>query len=192
MRVVKRLIRGDALRELRTIDDIDLAVFSPPYPNSFDYTDVYNVELWILRYLKCSADNTHLRMRTMRSHVQIKRGMSTESPPAIIQESIESLRKAEGLWNPRIPEMIGAYFADLTSTMKELRRMLPDSGRVYTVLGDSRYSGIHIPVIKGFSSIASELGFEVVSIEAQASKRTSPQHGGRRELGESLLTLMTH
>ena len=186
------LIRGDALRALGTIDDMDLAVFSPPYPNSFDYTDVYNIELWILRYLKCSEDNTQLRMRTMRSHVQIKREMATGEPPAIVQESIESLRMAQGLWNPWIPEMIGSYFADLTSTTKELRRMLPDRARVYAVLGDSRYSGVHIPVIEGFASITAELGFDVVSIEPLASKRTSPQHGGRRELGESLLTLMAH
>ena len=128
----------------------------------------------------------------MRSHVQIKREMATVTPPAIVQESIERLRMAQGLWNPWIPEMIGAYFADLTSTVKELRHMLPDRGRVYAVLGDSRYSGVHVPVINGFASIASELGFDVVCIESLASKRTSPQHGGRRELGESLLTLMAH
>lgn len=186
------LIRGDAIRVLETIEDMDLAVFSPPYPNSFDYTDVYNIELWILRYFSRSEDNTQLRMRTMRSHVQIKREMSTEAPPAIVKESIECLRMVQRLWNPWIPEMIGAYFSDLTFTMKELRRMLPDRGRVYAVLGDSRYAGIHIPVIEGFASRASELGFNVVSIESLASKRTSPQHGGRQELGESLLTLMAH
>ena len=186
------LIRGDARRALETIDNMDLAVFSPPYPNSFDYTDVYNIELWILRYLKCSEDNTQLRMRTMRSHVQIKREMATGKPPAIVQESIERLQMAKRLWNPWIPEMIGAYFADLTSTVKELRNMLPDRGRVYAVLGNSRYSGVHIPVTNGFASIASELGFDVVSTESLPSKRTSPQHGGRRELGESLLTLMAH
>ena len=186
------LIRDDALRVLGTIDDMDLAVFSPPYPNSFDYTDVYNIELWILRYLKRSYDNTQLRMRTMRSHVQIKREKANGTPPAIVQESINRLRMANGLWNPWIPEMIGAYFADLTSTTKELRRMLPHRGRVYAVLGDSRYAGVHIPVIEGFATRASELGFDVVCIESLASKRTSPQHGGRRELGESLLTLMAH
>ncbi len=186
------LVRGDALRALGTIDDMDLAVFSPPYPNSFDYTDVYNIELWILRYFTCSEDNTQLRKCTMHSHVQIKREMVTGTPPPIVQESIERLHMAQGLWNPWIPNMIGAYFADLTSTVKELKRMLPDKGRVYAVLGDSRYSGVHIPVINGFAVIASELGFDVVCIEPLASKRTSPQHGGRRELGESLLTLMAH
>ena len=128
----------------------------------------------------------------MRSHVQIKREIAAGAPPAMVQESIESLRVVERLWNPWIPEMIGAYFADLTATMKELRRMLPDRGRAYVVLGDSRYSGVHIPVIEGFAKIASELGFDVVSIESLESKRTSPQHGGRRELGEALVTLMAH
>ena len=36
----------------------DLAVFSPPYPNSFDYTDVYNVELWAMGYLR-NSDAKH-------------------------------------------------------------------------------------------------------------------------------------
>ena len=184
------LIRGDALRFLKTIDDIDLAVFSPPYPNSFDYTDIYNIELWILGYLQCSDDNTKLRMRTMRSHVQIKREVANDTPPTMVQESIDRLRAAQRLWNPWIPEMVSSYFADLTVTMKELRRMLPDRGRVYVVLGDSRYSGVHIPVIEGFCSVAAKLGFDLMNIELLASKRTSPQHGGRRELGESLVTLI--
>ena len=187
-----KLIRGDAFRVLKKVDDMDLAVFSPPYPNSFDYTDVYNVELWMLRYLWSAEDNTRLRMSTMRSHVQIKREMATDRPPSMVQESIEALRMEKSLWNPWIPDMIGAYFFDLTSAMKELRRMLPDRGRVYTVLGDSRYAGTHVPVIEGFASRASELGFDIMGIEPLASKRTSPQHGGREELGESLITLATH
>ena len=186
------LIRDDALQVLETIDGMDLAVFSPPYPNSFDYTDVYNIELWILRYLESSQDNTHLRMRTLRSHVQIKREISAGDPPAIVRESIERLRVAEGLWNPWIPEMISAYFSDLTATMIELKRMLTDRGRAYVVLGDSKYSGVNIPVIKGFVNLASELGFDVVCTEALESKRTSPQHGARKELGEALVTLMQH
>lgn len=183
------LIRGDALQVLKTIDNMDLAVFSPPYPNSFDYTDVYNVELWILRYLTRAEDNTQLRMQTLRSHVQIKRTVSGNVPPSMVQESIGKLRTAERLWNPWIPDMISAYFSDLSVTLKQLKRMLSDGGRVYVVLGDSRYSGVHIPVIDGFTNKARELGFDIISTEALESKRTSPQHGARKELGEFLVTL---
>src|SRR5258708_8819245 len=38
--------RGDARALLRDVDRADLAIFSPPYPNSFNYTDVYTIEHW--------------------------------------------------------------------------------------------------------------------------------------------------
>ena len=50
------LVRGDC-RNVFGQGTWDLAIFSPPYPNSFDYTDVYNVELWMLGYLRSSNDN---------------------------------------------------------------------------------------------------------------------------------------
>jgi hypothetical protein len=39
------VMRGDARSLTDTVGGCDLAVFSPPYPNPFDHTDVYNVEL---------------------------------------------------------------------------------------------------------------------------------------------------
>ena len=65
-----RIVNGDA-RRYRAYGDFDLAVFSPPYPNSFDYTDVYNVELWMLGYLRGASENQALRKDTLSSHVQI-------------------------------------------------------------------------------------------------------------------------
>ena len=65
----------------------DLVVFSPPYPNSFDYTDIYNVELWALGYLGSSADNRKLRGETLRSHVQIRRAYESANghSPKLVQ-----------------------------------------------------------------------------------------------------------
>jgi DNA methylase len=40
--------RGDCRSILQEQVTCELSVFSPPYPNSFDYTDVYNIELWML------------------------------------------------------------------------------------------------------------------------------------------------
>jgi len=42
------VVRGDARTALASVEHADVAIFSPPYPNSFDYTDVYNLELWML------------------------------------------------------------------------------------------------------------------------------------------------
>jgi hypothetical protein len=73
------VLRGDSRQELASIDETELAVFSPPYPNSFDYTDVYNVELWSPGHLDSSEANLALRNSTLRSHAQIVRDMSGTS-----------------------------------------------------------------------------------------------------------------
>ena len=183
------LIRGDARRELSGLKEADLAVFSPPYPNSFDYTDVYNIELWALGYLTSPTHNTELRHSTLRSHVQIKRDMSVDSIVPTVGDAIQRLRRKANLWNPWIPDMIGAYFADLRCIMREVRRMIPCGGRAYMVVSDSRYSGIDIPVLEGVCQLALELEYGVVSVEPLRSNRASPQQGRRQKLVESLITL---
>ena len=183
------LIRGDAREHIRNVADVDLAVFSPPYLNSFDYTDVYNVELWALGYLRSSEDNLALRQATLRSHVQIKRDMSSLSDPPPIAHAVKQLRSVPKLWNPWIPDMIGAYFADIRLVMKSLWQLLPIDGRIYMIVGDSRYSGVRVPVIDGLTYLADELGYKVQSVEPIRLTRASHQQGGRVELQESLLIL---
>jgi DNA modification methylase len=184
-----KLIRGDARVEVKTVDEVDLAIFSPPYPNSFDYTDVYNIELWALRYLRSPDENVKLRHSTLRSHVQIKRDMSSIALTPLVMSAIERLRSAPNLWDRAIPDMVGAYFDDLRCVMVELRRMLPRHGRVYIVVGDSRYSGVNIPVAAGLAQMVPELGYQVLGVEPFRSMRASPQQGGRHQLIESLIIL---
>lgn len=181
------LRRGDALAHIAEIPEIDLAVFSPPYPNSFDYTDVYNIELWGLGYLRSSIDNRNLRNMTMRSHVQLKRDFSAPQCPPIIAEAVKNLRQVDGLWNKNIPDMIGAYFADLATILSGIGSKLSAQGRAYMVVGDSRYAGVDVPVAEALAQMAPQLGFDVVGAEPFRSMRASPQQGGRAELPETLL-----
>jgi DNA modification methylase len=183
------LLRGDSRRLLSNLGETDLAVFSPPYPNSFDYTDVYNIELWALGYLGNSADNRSLREATLRSHVQILRDMDApETGNAVLDGTMKALDCVrDTLWNKRIPNMVGAYFVDMFAILAELHRMLRNDGRVYMVVGDSRYGGVDVPVGEILTGQASDLGYKVVSSEPFRSMRASPQQGGRQELAESLI-----
>lgn len=184
-----KLVRGDARIELAELHRHDLAIFSPPYPNSFDYTDVYNIELWILGYLSSREDNRCLRHATIRSHVQIYRDMSAKNVTGRIQSATSELRSISSLWNKKIPDMIEAYFDDLSLILGNLRHNINPGGRVYIVVGDSKYAGISIPVAAALSDIALSLGFVQLSSEPFRSMRSSPQQGGRAELAETLLVL---
>lgn len=94
------LVRGDSRASIAGRGPFDLAIFSPPYPNSFDYTDVYNIELWMLGYLRASEQNRALREGTLTSHVQIHRTFAAApAGSARLDTALQSLKtKANELW----------------------------------------------------------------------------------------------
>lgn len=185
------LRRGDARALTPTDNQFDVAVFSPPYPNSFDYTDVYNVELWACGYLNSKQANRNLRLQTLRSHVQIKRNFESEELSSTTLASVGSELDAvrEELWDEDIPEMVRAYFSDMNIVLKRLKSAIVTGGRIYLVVGDSRYHGIQVPVATILGELAENLGLKTTAEEPFRSMRASPQQGGRKELSETLLTL---
>lgn len=184
-----KVINGDARVCIAKSRESDLAIFSPPYPNSFDYTDVYNVELWVGGYLRSVDDNRALRLQTLRSHVQIARDFaSTDLPSRTLQKTLRKLRTArKELWNKHIPEMIAAYFDDMTQVFVELHKRLVPGGRIYAVFGDSRYAKVDIPVASIVTEVLPEIGYAVEQTTPFRSMRVSPQQGGMPALAETLI-----
>ena len=181
---------ADARVQLRRLRKVDAAIFSPPYPNSFDYTDVYNLELWMLGYFNAPIDNRRLRAQTLRSHVQYKwdqRGFECQS--IRLQETVHALRqKRDELWNKNIPDMISLYFEDLFVVFRELKRILSVGRHVTVAIGDSQYAGVLVNVAGILCEVVEPLGFRVATSAPIRSMRTSAQHGGRFELAETAIT----
>ena len=185
------VIRGDSRVMLTDVKPCELAVFSPPYPNSFDYTDVYNLELWVLGYLLSRDSNLKLRSATLSSHVQITREF--QKPPRGSLALCEVLTRLSSrrvqLWNKRIPEMVGAYFSDLIDVLAMVRTTLVDGGAAWMIVGDSRYAGIQVPVARVVAELAESFGWQVLKVEPVRSMCTSAQQGGERMLSEQLVVL---
>lgn len=186
-----QLFRGDARAEVTRARSIDVALFSPPYPNSFDYTDIYNVELWVLGYIKSREDNTQLRTSTLRSHVQIHRDMSWDGLKSKrLSKTVAALSaKRDELWNSNLPDMVGAYFADLNQILTNLRPNMNPDGAVLMTVGDSRYGGILVDVGDILTELAEGAGYVCESVTPIRAMRTSAQQGGERELSEDLVRL---
>ena len=185
------LIRGDARSAASAVCKMDLVVFSPPYPNSFDYTDVYNVELWMLGYIQNFSDNRTLRNATLSSHVQVKRDF-TPAPITSrkLNKVLKKLTRADcELWSPHIPAMLGAYFAELSDLLRVLKPKLRTGASVWMVVGDSQYGGVRVDVAGILKELVLEVGYSVRHTEPFRSMRSSPQQGGREELPETLLVL---
>lgn len=185
------LLRGDARDLVCSVREHDLAVFSPPYPNSSDYTDIYNVELWALGYLNGREENASLRKITLRSHVQIIHDLTyfdLQSP--LLINTITALHSVRSkLWNRNIPEMIGAYISDLKKVLQGLAVGLRPQGRVYMVVGNSCYADIEVKVAEILAEIVPQLGYKIVRLDPCRAIRMSPQQGGRPKLAETLVVL---
>lgn len=183
------LMRGDCREAISRAAQCQLAVFSPPYPNSFDYTDVYNIELWALGYLADANSNRSLRQSTLASHVQVQRHFGPRPTGSAKLDAVsEKLHESrQKLWSPHIPGMVDGYFADMSSVMRALEQRLASHGEVWAVVGDSLYANIYIPVADILAELAPMCGFDVVRSEAFRSMRSSAQQGGRAELAESLV-----
>ena len=184
------LIRGDS-REHAVKWPVDLVIFSPPYPNSFDYTDVYNVELWMLGYLTSKEENNSLRQSTLSSHVQVSRDFNP--PPSSSRTAVEVVRRLEAigdqLWNRNLPAMVGSYFADMETILKRSYDALIARGECWMVVGNSQYRGISVPVGDGLVEIAEDIGFHLISSTSTRSMRNAPQQGGQLTLDETLIIL---
>lgn len=185
------LLRGDSRMEVERTTDIDVALFSPPYPNSFDYTDIYNLELWVLGYLKSRQDNLDLRTSTLRSHVQVSRDLSWEHLRSRrLSKTVDALvAKRDDLWDNNIPEMIGAYFADLDKILRSIRSRMNPEGAVLMTVGDSRYAGVLIDVGEILRELAPAAGFVCEDVTPIRAMKTSAQQGWVASLSEDLVRL---
>lgn len=185
------VVNDDARHATNGIPRFDLSIFSPPYPNSFDYTDVYNLELWMLGYLSSKEDNFLLRRRTLSSHVQVGRAFlaaPTGSPK--LENTLEEFKRAQGqLWHPRLGDMIGSYFQELLQILKVMRDKKSAGGHIWIVVGNSKYAGIEVASADILAELANRIGYEIIEKSNTRDMRTSPQQGGQKSLAENLLII---
>jgi hypothetical protein len=183
------LYQGDSRQRITECEPVDIVIFSPPYPNSFDYTDIYNLELWMLGYFRSRNDNTVLRNQTIRSHVQIKRDFGADNLDSTeLRRIYRALcRRRSELWDHDIPEMVCAYFGDMVSILRHIRQKLRRGGRAFLAVGNSKYAGVVVDTAKNLAELAPAFDLHCIASSAIRSMRASAQQGGRVELHESLM-----
>lgn len=176
----------------------DFCVTSPPYLNSFDYSDVYRPELFLTGQVDDNAQLMRIRLRTLRSHVQ-----ANWAPPvkdsfgSLFAKAIKELqaRKKE-LWSPRILDMVQAYFEDMERLLSALGARANPNALLKIAVSTSAYAGVVIPVDFILAEIAEQVGWELKDVEVVRRLRSSAQNwkheDGEKnvpELRESIVVL---
>lgn len=163
--VVGKIFTADSRRRSLSAR-FDLCLTSPPYLNSFDYTDVYRPELFLGEYVSNMDQLTSVRRRTIRSHVQVRwtDPRSSDFGPAYDRIASDLKERVHELWSQRIPLMTQAYFEDLQRVLVNLRAQAKRGAAAWFVVSTSAYAGIHIPVDVILSEVAERSGWSVRSV----------------------------
>src|SRR6266852_1914328 len=175
-----KIIPGDARKILATstLKKFGLCVTSPPYLNSFDYTDVYRPELFLSKtILSSEALHTH-RFRTLRSHVQVKWPDPTNANFGDLYDAcIKEIRqRGEALWDKRLPLMVQAYFEDIESILKNLRKFAMPNAHLWFLVSTSAYAGVEIPVDLISAHVGERAGWSLKEVKVIRRLRPSGQH----------------
>jgi hypothetical protein len=132
--------RPDLLAAPRQFDWI---LFSPPYPNNIDYTEVYKTEAWALGMYQDADDMRRQRLGTVRSHPSLKFPdeyyYEASTISATIDEVLDPLlrcvpndRYRIGRW-----QVIRGFADDMFRTLEAARRLVKNGGHLVYVVGNS-------------------------------------------------------
>lgn len=170
-----------------------LCITSPPYLNTFDYTDIYRPELFMGGFIPNNEALYQLRLNTMRSHVQALWPTPTEQSfgPEYFRVMEHLLNHQDLLMCKRIPMMVQAYFEDMKDIMVSLFHKMRNGGQVWVVVSTSAYAGMEIPVDTIIGYIGVEVGFRLKGIEIIRTirKRKTKNSGNINFLRESLVKM---
>ena len=150
-------------------------IFSPPYANCFDYTEIYKLELWFGEFINSYDELKKLRSLSLRSHLN---GNLEISSDIVTTHSLDVLlRQLENkkLWDKKIPKMLQLYFNDMFRIIRGCFKVLEDGGFCSIVVGNSSYGGVVFPTDLLLAEYAESIGFKVDKIEVDRYIITSSQ-----------------
>lgn len=170
-------------------------IFSPPYANCFDYTEIYKVELWVGGFVKTYNDLKYLRKRGVRSHLNGYEIENTNNPysPSELEMLVDTLKSVK-LWDKRIPLMVNNYFTDMFKALDNIYNVLKPDGFCCIIVSNSAYGGIVVPTDLLLTKYAETIGFNPLKIEVARYIITSSQQykqtmQHRKYLRESIIHL---
>lgn len=162
------LVTGDARSVRENIPGkVDAVVTSPPYLNGTNYFRNTKIELWFLRMLASKSDLRKFRDSAItsgindvtRKKLSLARSSETRFHSTLLNETLKLLNEAA--YDMRIPAMVENYFYDMHDVLAALPSVLNEGGVIAIDLGDSVYSGIHVPTQDILAEMLQNSGFHL-------------------------------
>jgi hypothetical protein len=171
----------------------DLILYSPPYLNNIDYSEVYKLELWLMGLVTSQEEFKTLRLNTFRSHPSVRFHDSdyVESlgqdgwPRKLVDAIINDLARNDDFrWRSRL---IKAYADDMLVSLSSQFVRIKPGAHVVCVVGNSLHgkkeSATPIATDLIIAAIAQEVGFDIRRLQiTRHTNRRSREHPVRESI----------
>lgn len=121
-----------------------LSLFSPPYLNCVDYTELYKIELWLLEHIADQRSFRQTRLGTLRSHPSVRFDdrdyFAGVSGPVIDLVCGLSAWMSDRGARPEIGPVVRQYFEDMLQVWREQLRILSPGAAAVCVVANSTFS----------------------------------------------------
>jgi hypothetical protein len=177
-KVIVNIHNGDG----RTLDAInqsdrrfDLILYSPPYLNNIDYSEVYKMELWLSGLVSTQEDFKNLRLSTMRSHPSVKfpetnhiNDLPSDSWPRRLLDALVANIEQDRNHGWRV-RLMRAYMDDMLISLQSQYAMAKPGGHVVCVIGNSLHGRKEnaTPVATDLliAALAQAVGFKIKKLQ---------------------------
>ncbi|HXQ69121.1 MAG TPA: hypothetical protein VN844_01475, partial [Pyrinomonadaceae bacterium] len=158
---------GRSLEALNASDTrFDLVLYSPPYLNNLDYSEVYKMELWLSKAVTSNAQFRRLRLQTLRSHPSVTfpetylvdhlpvSAWSKRLRNALIESLPRDRRRKERI------RTIRAYMDDILLSLRNQFVFTRPGAPVVCVIGNSIHGKKRQPIPIATDLLIASLGIE--------------------------------
>ena len=152
-------------------NSFDAVIYSPPYLNNFDYSEVYKLELWLMGFIKDYDAWKRLRLGTIRSHPSIKfsetNNLSGNPATEPIYQKLIEMGESACIPEKRraaVTRTICGYFDDMYLALQEQFRVMKSGAVMCYVVANSRHYYLPIATDVILAEIARSIGFQPLEL----------------------------
>jgi hypothetical protein len=173
------VLTGDARELVKVLNGhkpFDVAVFSPPYPNRYDYVANYQLELGF-GFVDSAPALRRLRSQQLRSHLEAPAPAARTVEHPALDEFLAAFDGSAhaGGQRGRVYRMVTGYFEDMSAVFAGLAATTTAEAKVAVVVGTQVFGGEPLPTDLLLADIAAVHGFQAEAVWVARAKGMSVQ-----------------
>lgn len=162
---------SDDARKNDYVNAFDCVITSPPYLNGTNYIRNTKLELKLNDFILSEKDLPRFHSKGIVAGINnVSKRTTIDTVLPVVEPYLEQLQPVS--YDARISKMVAGYFRDMDMVIQKLSTSIKPGGLFTMDIGDSQFTGVHIPTHQILSNICTQYGFYLYDEEILRERRS--------------------